>query len=68
MERFIDLRSDTVTVPAKEMYQAALRAPVGDDAFDDDPTVKRPEATTAITRRTDGSALKTPSVTDGLSP
>lgn len=43
MERFIDLRSDTVTIPTPEMYEAILRAPVGDDVFDDDPTVKRLE-------------------------
>ncbi|MEN6562931.1 MAG: GntG family PLP-dependent aldolase [Christensenella sp.] len=43
MERFIDLRSDTVTIPTPEMYDAIVHAPLGDDVFDDDPTVKRLE-------------------------
>jgi len=35
----IDLRSDTVTLPTREMLQAILTAPLGDDGFRDDPTV-----------------------------
>ena len=35
----IDLRSDTVTQPTKEMLDAMLSARVGDDVFGDDPTV-----------------------------
>ncbi len=35
----IDLRSDTVTRPTPEMYAAMAKAPLGDDTFDDDPTV-----------------------------
>jgi len=35
----IDLRSDTVTRPTKEMLEAMLSAKVGDDVFRDDPTV-----------------------------
>ena len=35
----IDLRSDTVTKPSKEMRQAMAAAEVGDDVFGDDPTV-----------------------------
>jgi len=35
----IDLRSDTVTRPSKEMLEAMLTARVGDDVFHDDPTV-----------------------------
>lgn len=35
----IDLRSDTVTKPTKEMLEAMLSARVGDDVFGDDPTV-----------------------------
>lgn len=38
---FIDLRSDTVTHPTPEMREAMLRAPLGDDVFEDDPTVNR---------------------------
>lgn len=36
----IDLRSDTVTKPSKGMLDAMLSAVVGDDVFDEDPTVK----------------------------
>ena len=35
----IDLRSDTVTKPTKEMLEAMMSADVGDDVFDSDPTV-----------------------------
>lgn len=35
----IDLRSDTVTKPSKEMLAAMVAAPVGDDVYEDDPTV-----------------------------
>ena len=36
----IDLRSDTVTQPTDEMRQAMATAIVGDDVFQDDPTIK----------------------------
>ena len=39
--RFIDLRSDTVTRPTEGMRQAMARAEVGDDVYDEDPTVNR---------------------------
>ena len=42
--KVIDLRSDTVTRPSPEMRQAMAQAEVGDDVFEDDPTVKRLEA------------------------
>lgn len=35
----IDLRSDTVTKPTPEMLQAMIRAEVGDDVFQEDPSV-----------------------------
>ena len=35
----VDLRSDTVTRPTAAMREAMLAAPVGDDVFDDDPSV-----------------------------
>ena len=35
----IDLRSDTVTMPSKEMKQFMLNAPLGDDVYGDDPSV-----------------------------
>ena len=36
---FIDLRSDTMTVPTQAMKEAMINAKVGDDVFGDDPTV-----------------------------
>ena len=45
--KIIDLRSDTVTKPSLGMRQAMAKAVVGDDVFDDDPTVQRLEAIVA---------------------
>jgi len=44
---FIDLRSDTVTQPSKEMLDAMLNAKVGDDVFAEDETVNALEAKAA---------------------
>jgi len=41
--KIIDLRSDTVTVPTPAMREAMVTAIVGDDVYDDDPTVKKLE-------------------------
>jgi threonine aldolase len=38
-ERIIDLRSDTVTVPDSGMREAMAAAVVGDDVFEEDPTI-----------------------------
>jgi len=38
-QQMIDLRSDTVTRPSKEMLEAMIKSPVGDDVYGDDPTV-----------------------------
>lgn len=35
----IDLRSDTVTKPTPEMLEAMMQAKVGDDVFEEDPTI-----------------------------
>jgi threonine aldolase len=43
----IDLRSDTVTRPTPGMLEAMFSAKVGDDVFDEDPTVKILEAKAA---------------------
>ena len=43
----IDLRSDTVTKPSKFMKQYMMDAALGDDVFQDDPTVKELENKTA---------------------
>lgn len=39
----IDLRSDTVTKPSKEMLQAMYDAELGDDVYKEDPTVNKLE-------------------------
>ena len=41
--RTIDLRSDTVTVPSTAMRRSIAEAKVGDDVFNDDPTVQELE-------------------------
>jgi threonine aldolase len=43
MMKFIDLRSDTVTMPTDEMRQAMANAEVGDDVYGDDPTINKLE-------------------------
>src|SRR5690606_16505227 len=43
----IDLRSDTITRPGKEMLQAMFTANVGDDVFGDDPMVNDLQARVA---------------------
>lgn len=43
MDAIIDLRSDTVTRPGKEMLEAMFQAKVGDDVFKEDPTVNELE-------------------------
>lgn len=41
--KYIDLRSDTVTMPTEEMRQAMSNAEVGDDVYGDDPTINKLE-------------------------
>ena len=43
----IDLRSDTVTRPGAAMLDCMMHAKVGDDVFEEDPTVNRLEAVAA---------------------
>lgn len=40
----IDLRSDTVTRPSKDMLEAMHQAPVGDDVFQEDPSINALES------------------------
>ena len=47
MHDVVDLRSDTLTLPTPEMRDAIARADVGDDVWEEDPTVKRLEAIAA---------------------
>ncbi|MCW5945997.1 MAG: aminotransferase class I/II-fold pyridoxal phosphate-dependent enzyme [Fimbriimonadales bacterium] len=45
----VDLRSDTVTRPTQEMYEAMVSAPLGDDVLGDEPTVAELETLAAET-------------------
>jgi threonine aldolase len=47
MHDITDLRSDTLTQPTPEMREAMARADVGDDVWEEDPTVARLEALAA---------------------
>lgn len=47
-EKYIDLRSDTVTQPTPEMLQAMFTAEVGDDVFEEDPTIIALEKKSAL--------------------
>jgi threonine aldolase len=47
MHDVVDLRSDTLTLPTPAMREAMARAEVGDDVWEEDPTVQRLEATAA---------------------
>ena len=47
LKKNIDLRSDTVTKPSLEMKDYMLNAALGDDVFQDDPTVQELEDKTA---------------------
>lgn len=42
--KYIDIRNDTVTWPTDEMREAMKNAVVGDDVYQDDPTVRELEA------------------------
>lgn len=41
--KYIDVRSDTVTLPKKEMLETIMDAQLGDDIQGEDPTVKKLE-------------------------
>jgi threonine aldolase len=45
--KIIDLRSDTITLPTEAMRRAMYQAEVGDDVYQEDPTVNRLEAMAA---------------------
>jgi threonine aldolase len=47
MHEVVDFRSDTLTLPTTAMREAMARAEVGDDVWEEDPTVKRLEALAA---------------------
>lgn len=45
--KYIDLRSDTITKPTKEMRKAIYEAEVGDDVYREDPSVNKLECLAA---------------------
>ena len=47
VKEIIDFRSDTVTLPTEEMLEAIRDAELGDDVYEEDPTVKRLEKSAA---------------------
>lgn len=47
MKEWIDLRSDTVTLPTPSMRRAMAEAEVGDDVYGDDPTINALQARAA---------------------
>ena len=60
----IDLRSDTLTQPTPAMREAMAKAEVGDDVFEEDPTIKKLEILSAEKTGKE-SALFVPSGTMG---
>ncbi|QLH74749.1 MAG: low-specificity L-threonine aldolase [Methanomassiliicoccales archaeon] len=62
--RTIDLRSDTVTKPTREMLESIMAAPLGDDVEKEDETVNRLQEKAARMFGA-GSALLMPSGTQG---
>jgi threonine aldolase len=60
----IDLRTDTITLPSPEMRQAIGDAPVGDDFYGEDPTIRALEAEAATVLGKE-AALYVPSGTMG---
>ena len=47
MNKIIDLRSDTITLPSDEMRKAIANAELGDDVFQEDPTINQLESKSA---------------------
>ena len=47
MNKIIDLRSDTLTLPSDEMRKAIANADLGDDVFQEDPTINQLESKSA---------------------
>jgi threonine aldolase len=57
--KFIDLRSDTVTLPTKEMIESISQAELGDDVSREDPTVNRLQELASKTFGTEAALLVT---------
>ncbi len=57
--KIIDLRSDTVTLPTKEMHQAMFEAELGDDVYGEDSTVNHLEKIAAQVIGKEGALFTT---------
>jgi threonine aldolase len=57
MNKIIDLRSDTVTLPSAKMRSAIAAAKLGDDVFNEDPSVNELETKSAAIMGKDASLL-----------
>lgn len=55
----IDLRSDTVTKPTRAMLEAMVNAELGDDVYEDDPTIKELESSAARLMGKEGALFVT---------
>jgi len=64
MMKWIDLRSDTVTLPTEKMRAAMAKAQLGDDVYGEDPTINQLQAISAE-RMGKEAALFVPSGTMG---
>ena len=64
LNKIIDLRSDTVTLPSDDMLNVMMNAELGDDVFQEDPTVNELEKKAASIMNKE-SALLVPSGTMG---
>ena len=58
MHDVVDLRSDTLTLPTQAMREAMARAEVGDDVWEEDPTVRRLEDAGGPPHRQGGGAVR----------
>ncbi len=59
IEKYIDLRSDTVTLPTDEMLEAIRHAKLGDDVYREDPTVNKFEEMAAAKMGKEAALLVT---------
>jgi len=59
IHKYIDLRSDTVTLPTDEMLEAIRHAKLGDDVYGEDPTVNKLEEMAAAKMGKEAALLVT---------
>src|SRR3989304_5958299 len=56
-EEFVDLRSDTVTLPTEEMFEGIRHGKLGDDVYGENPTVNELERVAAERMGKDSAVL-----------